>query len=538
MCLVASDRGQLIERTSERRNRSSISTSSTPISAISAASANGSWAMSFMSKGLTSRKASAPILPTPREPKVRPTSPTPICAPRCENPTAPARVSFSLSGSFPVSASIRVTIYTAIGRRTDSGVMTRAMPASVQACTSTESYPTQKRAMTPSRPLFGTLPRSKRCARRMRASMVSSCLALSTLSDSRNTVSTRASCISGARSKSRNVGDPSALRKSAESPTRNFSAIVTPLMIPKPRRASPQRLDRADGRPLVSRSFGDDIRTGKSEPASCGGLLETQTLARAVENKEMLGLAMRVKGRLVGIDFIEQHAVALVLRLQDIELQASRLVPDRSVRVGIDESTKLRSCTRFEVKFHDNHKKHWPRPLRPRLLLCGIFMRRGFPAMLPKLLNSSKYWRKARTGVQIRTRRRAMGDVHEKKPGEVRSGGRQACFRHHGLRVFRPRHAANRQGRRRGVCPVRHGAFRRQHRDAQGPDRRLPRHRPCAHGPVARLAGAGGRARAGRGRRGHHGPDGGIRGTGARDRLRDPLPAGGPARRGLRHGAR
>ena len=30
----------------------------------------------------------------------------PICAPRCENPAAPARVSFSLIVSFPVSASI------------------------------------------------------------------------------------------------------------------------------------------------------------------------------------------------------------------------------------------------------------------------------------------------------------------------------------------------------------------------------------------------------------------------------------------------
>ena len=45
----------------------------------------------------------------------------------------------SLVISLPVSASMRVMIETATGRRTPSGVMTSAMPASVQASTSTVS---------------------------------------------------------------------------------------------------------------------------------------------------------------------------------------------------------------------------------------------------------------------------------------------------------------------------------------------------------------------------------------------------------------
>ena len=44
-----------------------------------------------------------------------------------------------LDQSLPVRASIRVMIETATGRRTPSGVMTSAMPASVQASTSTVS---------------------------------------------------------------------------------------------------------------------------------------------------------------------------------------------------------------------------------------------------------------------------------------------------------------------------------------------------------------------------------------------------------------
>jgi hypothetical protein len=41
--------------------------------------------------------------------------------------------------SFPVSASMKVMIETATGRRTPSGVITSAQSWSVQACTSTVS---------------------------------------------------------------------------------------------------------------------------------------------------------------------------------------------------------------------------------------------------------------------------------------------------------------------------------------------------------------------------------------------------------------
>ena len=110
-----------------------------PSSAATFLSAKGSWAMNFMSKGLARRKTSAPMLPMPSEPSVRPTRPTPIWSERLANPAAASRVSRSLTISLPVSASMKVMTETATGRRTPSGVMTRAMPASVQASTSTVS---------------------------------------------------------------------------------------------------------------------------------------------------------------------------------------------------------------------------------------------------------------------------------------------------------------------------------------------------------------------------------------------------------------
>ena len=62
------------------------------------------------------------------------------CARRVwRSPRRPARVSWSLTISLPVSASIKVMMETATGRRTPSGVMTSAMPAAVQASTSTVS---------------------------------------------------------------------------------------------------------------------------------------------------------------------------------------------------------------------------------------------------------------------------------------------------------------------------------------------------------------------------------------------------------------
>ena len=62
-----------------------------------------------------------------------------MCAERSANPSAARRVSRSLTGSLPSSASISVMTDTATGRRTPSGVMTTAIPASVHAATSTAS---------------------------------------------------------------------------------------------------------------------------------------------------------------------------------------------------------------------------------------------------------------------------------------------------------------------------------------------------------------------------------------------------------------
>ena len=55
------------------------------------------------------------------------------------NHLAASRVRRSFTSSLPVSASISVITETATGRRTPSGVMTSAMPARVQASTSTVS---------------------------------------------------------------------------------------------------------------------------------------------------------------------------------------------------------------------------------------------------------------------------------------------------------------------------------------------------------------------------------------------------------------
>ena len=62
---------------------------------------------------------------------------------------------------------MNVMIETATGLRTPSGVMTSAMPARVQASTSTVSYPTPKRATTARRPFGWMLSFVKRCARRI-----------------------------------------------------------------------------------------------------------------------------------------------------------------------------------------------------------------------------------------------------------------------------------------------------------------------------------------------------------------------------------
>ena len=95
--------------------------------------------MNCMSNGLDSLNISAPMLPTPSEPSVLPTRPTPMCSPRAAKPGGPERASLSFTISLPVSASMKVMIETATGLRTPSGVITRAMSPAVQAGTSTVS---------------------------------------------------------------------------------------------------------------------------------------------------------------------------------------------------------------------------------------------------------------------------------------------------------------------------------------------------------------------------------------------------------------
>ena len=60
-------------------------------------------------------------------------------SPRRAKPAAPSRASLSLTMSLPVSARMNAMIETATGLRTPSGVMTSAIPARVQASTSTVS---------------------------------------------------------------------------------------------------------------------------------------------------------------------------------------------------------------------------------------------------------------------------------------------------------------------------------------------------------------------------------------------------------------
>ncbi len=89
--------------------------------------------MKLMSNGFAIRNTSAPILPMPSEPRVRPTSPTPMWSCRLLQPGGPLRVSRSFIVSSPVSASMKVITATATGRRTPSGVIASAQPCSVQA---------------------------------------------------------------------------------------------------------------------------------------------------------------------------------------------------------------------------------------------------------------------------------------------------------------------------------------------------------------------------------------------------------------------
>jgi hypothetical protein len=103
---------------------------------------------------------------------------------------------------------------------------------------------------------------------------------------------------------------------------------------------------------------------------------------------------MRVKCRLVRIDLVQQHAVAIVFRLKNIELHASWFASNGSVRIRVYEAAKLRSRAFLEVKFDNNHEWHEPDLPLPAPLFAALRHFIELPAyrvMLPKMPNSSKY---------------------------------------------------------------------------------------------------------------------------------------------------
>jgi hypothetical protein len=145
----------------------------------------------------------------------------------------------------------------------------------------------------------------------------------------------------------------------------------------------------------IAQSFGGDIRPRKDQVATSHLLLQAQGFARAGKYPEMLGSKMRVECRFVGIDFVEQHAVTLAFGLKHVKLQASRLGSDGSVRVCVYQAPEFRSRTLFEVEFDDDRKKHALDPVQAVVRFAAMrhFLEQLiFHAMLPKMLNSSKYW--------------------------------------------------------------------------------------------------------------------------------------------------
>ncbi len=79
---------------------------------------------------------------------------------------------------------------------------------------------------------------------------------------------------------------------------------------------------------------------------------------------------MLIKCCPVRIYLVEQHAVALTFRLQNVKLQTSRLVFDRSVSICIDEVPELRTHTVFKVEFDHDHEKHKSDPAHADLHVC------------------------------------------------------------------------------------------------------------------------------------------------------------------------
>src|ERR1043165_7078056 len=74
----------------------------------------------------------------------------------------------------------------------------------------------------------------------------------------------------------------------------------------------------------------------------------------------MFGSKMGFERRHVGIDFVEQDAIALTFGLENVELEASRLGSDRGIRIGIDQATECGQATWFEAKIDDDRKQHYP----------------------------------------------------------------------------------------------------------------------------------------------------------------------------------
>jgi len=117
--------------------------------------------------------------------------------------------------------------------------------------------------------------------------------------------------------------------------------------------------------------LGNNIGTRKGKLASGNRFLEAQYLTLACKYPEVLGLTMRLKCRLVRIDLVQQHTVAIVFRLKNVELHASRLVSDGSVRIRVYEAAKLRSRAFLEMKFDNDHEWHEPDlPLASAAFCC------------------------------------------------------------------------------------------------------------------------------------------------------------------------
>src|SRR3954468_17596284 len=100
---------------------------------------------------------------------------------------------------------------------------------------------------------------------------------------------------------------------------------------------------------------------------------------------------MRVKCRLVRIDLVQQHSVAIVFWLKNIELHASRFASDGSVRIRVYKAAKLRSRAFLEVEFDNDHEWHEPDLPSPGFCCFAAFYRAArLSRMLPKMPNSSK----------------------------------------------------------------------------------------------------------------------------------------------------